>query len=160
MKILCPSAPLRGAAAALATVAALAGAPATATAQTAAEKVVYHQPNGVPQNPFSPAVQVGKIVFLAGQIGTKDGTLVTGGIEAETKQTMENIKATLGAIGLTMDDLVKCTVFLADMDEWGRMNAIYRTYFQPTRYPARSAFGANGLALGARVEIECVAAAR
>lgn len=124
-------------------------------------RVTYHQPDGPPQYPFSPAVQVGPIVYLAGQLGDRpDGTLAPGGIEAETKQTMENIKAILGKIGLTMDDVVKCTIFMADMKEWGQMNAVYRTYFKVERLPARSAFGATGLALGAKVEIECVAAAR
>jgi reactive intermediate/imine deaminase len=134
---------------------------APAEAQGRGPRVTYHQPDGPPQYPFSPAVQVGPIVYLAGQIGDRaDGTLAPGGIEAETKQTMENIKTILGKIGLTMDDVVKCTIFIADMAEWGRMNSVYRTYFKVERLPARSAFGANGLALGARVEIECVAAAR
>jgi len=134
---------------------------ATATdAQSRRAPVIYHQPDGPPKYPFSPAVQVGPVVYLAGQIGDRpDGTLAPGGIEAETTQTMENIKAILGKIGLTMDDVVKCTIFMADMAEWGRMNGIYRTYFKRERLPARSAFGATGLALGAKVEIECVAAA-
>jgi len=86
--------------------------------------------------------------------------VVPGGIEAETKQALENIKGTLAAIGLSMDRVVKCTVFMADMKEWDAMNVIYRTYFTAPNYPARSAFGANGLALNAKVEIECMAAAK
>lgn len=110
--------------------------------------------------PFSEAVRVGDIVFLSGQIGILPGTreLVKGGLAAEAKQTMENIRATLEGIGLGMNDLVKCTVMLDDMAEWGAFNEVYKTFFDG-RYPARSAFGADGLAIGARVEVECLAAA-
>ena len=80
-----------------------------------------------------------------------------GGIEAETRQTMENIKRTVEAVGSSMDKVVKCTVMMADMAEWDRMNVVYREFFPATRLPARSAFGASGLALNARVEIECIA---
>ncbi len=128
-----------------------------------ATDVEYLTPYGAPTRPFSPAVRVGDLVFLSGQIGTDAGaagnSVVPGGIEAETRQTMENIKRTLEAVGSSMDRVVKCTVMMADMAEWDRMNAVYRTYFKADRYPARSALGANGLALGARVEIECIAAA-
>lgn len=109
--------------------------------------------------PFSEGVRLGSLVLLSGQIGVKPGTLelVPGGMPAEARQTMENIRASLAANGLTMANVVKCTVMLADMSEWGAFNEIYGTYFA-TPFPARSAFGANGLALGARVEVECVAA--
>ena len=109
--------------------------------------------------PFSEAVRVGDTLYLSGQIGVVPGKLelVKGGMEAEAKQTMANIDATLRAHGYALTDLVKCTVMLADMAEWGAFNAIYTTYFDG-RYPARSALGANGLALGARVEVECIAA--
>ena len=132
-----------------------------ARAVAARDTAVYLTPFGVPTRPFSPAVRVGNLILLAGQIGTTGadatGALVPGGIEAETRQTMENIKTALAAVGSSIDKVVKCTVMMADMGEWDRMNAIYRTYFAPGRLPARSAFGANGLALGARVEIECLA---
>lgn len=108
--------------------------------------------------PFSEAVRVGDLLFLSGQLGNSGGLgLVEGGVEAETRQTMENIKGTLERYGLGMDRIVKCTLFLADMDEWPAVNEVYKTYFGENP-PARSALGANGLALGARVEIECVAA--
>jgi 2-iminobutanoate/2-iminopropanoate deaminase len=111
-----------------------------------------------PAGPFTRAVRVGDLLFLAGQIGTDaSGRLVPGGIQPETRQTLENIRAELRRNGLGMDRVAKCTVFLADIGEWGRMNEIYATFF-PGPKPARSAAGANGLALGARVEIECVAA--
>ncbi|MDD1795467.1 RidA family protein [Enterovibrio sp. ZSDZ42] len=109
--------------------------------------------------PFSEAVRVDKTLYLSGQIGILPGTLTLapGGIEAESKQTMENIKTSLSANGYAMSDLVKCTVLLADMSEWQTFNGIYKAYFSD-RYPARSAIGANGLALGAKVEVECIAA--
>lgn len=111
-----------------------------------------------PAGPFSRAVRVGDLLFLAGQIGTDaSGRLVPGGIEAETRQTLENIRAELRRHGLDMHRVAKCTVFLADIAEWPRMNGVYATYF-PGPKPARSAAGSNGLALGARVEIECIAA--
>jgi 2-iminobutanoate/2-iminopropanoate deaminase len=111
-----------------------------------------------PVGPFSRAVRVGDLLFLAGQIGTDaSGRLVPGGIQAETRQTLENIRAELRRNGLGMERVAKCTVFLADMSEWGRMNEVYATFF-PGPKPARSAAGSNGLALGARVEIECIAA--
>jgi 2-iminobutanoate/2-iminopropanoate deaminase len=107
--------------------------------------------------PFSQAVRVGDVLYLSGSLGNVPGTqqLVPGGMEAEAKQTMENIGAVLKANGLSFDDVFKCTVMLADMAKWGDFNKVYVTYFQPDRLPARSAFGANGLALGAQVELEC-----
>ena len=108
--------------------------------------------------PFSEAVRVGDLLFLSGQIGNRPGTLdlAPGGIEAETRQALQNIKATLERHGSSMDRVVKCTVFMADIIEWGQMNEIYVQYF-PGNKPARSALGSSGLALGARVEIECIA---
>jgi reactive intermediate/imine deaminase len=107
--------------------------------------------------PFSSAVQVGNTLYLSGNVGNIPGTLdlAEGGIRGETRQTMDNISAVLGQFGSSMDKVVKCAVFLADMAEWGEMNEVYKTYF--TNPPARSALGASGLALGARVEIECIA---
>jgi 2-iminobutanoate/2-iminopropanoate deaminase len=125
--------------------------------------VEFLTPEGPWPYPFSPAVRVGDLLFLSGQVGSRmeDGrvVLVPGGIEAETRQTMENIRAVLARSGLTMEDVVKCTVMLDEMSEWPRLNEIYATYF-PGPKPARSALGADGLALGARVEIECIAAVR
>ena len=107
--------------------------------------------------PFSQAVRVGDILYLSGALGNVPGKLevVPGGIEPETRQTMENIGALLEENGLTFADVFKCTVMLADMAEWDAFNRIYVSYFEPGRLPARSAFGANGLALGARLELEC-----
>ena len=107
--------------------------------------------------PFSSAVRVDNILFLSGAIGldSETGALVEGGIQPETRKTMENISQRLEAFGSSIDKVVKCTVFLADMAEWPAMNEVYRTFF--SNMPARSALGASGLALNARVEIECIA---
>ena len=120
------------------------------------------QPEGVARLPvFSSAVRSGDLIFLSGALGALPGVdppqLVEGGIEAETRQTMENIIAVLDAAGATLEDLIKCTVFLADIDDYAAMNAVYLEYF-PSDPPARSALAGSGLALGALVEIECIAA--
>lgn len=106
--------------------------------------------------PFSEAVRVGNMLYLSGQVGNVPGTttVVEGGIQAETRQTLENIKAVVERWGSSMDRVVKCTVMIDDMAEWPAMNEVYATYF-PGPKPARSALGADGLALNAKVEIEC-----
>jgi 2-iminobutanoate/2-iminopropanoate deaminase len=109
--------------------------------------------------PFSPAVRTNGFLYLSGQIGTDStGRVVPGGAQAETRQAMENIRAVLLRAGSSMERVVKCTVFMADMRDWSAMNEIYVTFFDAGRRPARSAMGASGLALDARVEIECIAA--
>jgi reactive intermediate/imine deaminase len=137
--------------------------PASLVAQRAAVRAEYlTSPATSGQNlPFSEAVRVGDMLYLSGQIGVVPGTLrvVEGGIEAEGRQTMENIRGILERYGSSLDRVVKCTVFIADMAEWPRFNAVYVTFFDRERLPARSALGANGLALGARVEVECLALA-
>ena len=108
--------------------------------------------------PFSESVRVGDLLFLAGSIGTDEsGALVEGGIAAEAEQTMLNIRAALERRGLHMSNVVKCTIFLADVAEWAAFNDVYKRFFNAP-YPARAATGANGLALGARVEVDCIAA--
>lgn len=110
--------------------------------------------------PFSSAVRVGDLLILSGQIGnTPDGKLPEG-IEAQTRQAMENIGAILKGQGLAFGDVAKCTVMLDDMKDWPAFNKVYVTYFPDGKFPARSAFGADGLALGALVEVECWAHAR
>jgi reactive intermediate/imine deaminase len=108
--------------------------------------------------PFSEAVRVGDTLYLSGVLGFSPGTrtLVPGGIEGQTRQVMDTIKQVLERNGSSLDRVVKCTVMMADMSEWAKMNAIYVTYFTK-HFPARSALGVNGLALGAQVEIECIA---
>ncbi len=108
--------------------------------------------------PFSEAVRFGNMLYLSGQLGTdSSGQLVSGGIQAETRQALTNIAAVLQRQGSSLDQVVKCTVMLADVSEWAAMNEVYVTFFRSNR-PARSAFGTNGLALGARLELECMAA--
>jgi len=107
--------------------------------------------------PYSESARVGNLLFLAGQIGEDvKGNLVPGGIRAEAEQLMLNIQAALARRGLGMAHVVKCTVFLADIAEWGTFNEVYTKHF-PHPYPARSALGASGLAANARVEMECIA---
>ena len=110
--------------------------------------------------PFSEAVRVDDTLYLSGQVGLVPGSLqlVAGGIKEETRQVMTNIKTTLETHGFSMRDLVKCTVMLSDIGKWGEFNEVYKTFFAG-RFPARSALGANGLALGAQVEVECIAVA-
>lgn len=110
--------------------------------------------------PFSEAVRLGESLYLSGMVGVVPGTdtLVAGGIGPEARRTMENIRAVLEAHGSSLERVVKCTVFLADIGEWDAFNRVYREFFDDP-YPARSALGASGLALDARVEVECIAAA-
>jgi reactive intermediate/imine deaminase len=108
--------------------------------------------------PFSEAVQVGSLLYLSGQLGVDDtGEVVVGGVQAETKQAMDNIRGVLARRGLTFDNVVKCLVMLADMSEWSAMNEVYLTFFDKDRLPARSAMGVGSLARDARLEIECIA---
>lgn len=116
----------------------------------------YPLPSGM-KLPFSEAVRVGSMLYLSGQMGIDEsGRLVPGGIEAETRQILTNVRAVLERHGSAMDRVVKCLVMLADIADWPAMNRVYLEYFTAP-LPARSAFGANGLALGGRVEIEVVA---
>jgi 2-iminobutanoate/2-iminopropanoate deaminase len=108
--------------------------------------------------PFSDAVRAGDFLFVSGQLGTVPGkdALAAGGIGPEAKQALENVKAILARHGSSMEAVVKCTVFMADIKEWAEFNAVYRGYFAE-HFPARTASGSNGLSLGARVELECIA---
>ncbi|MFY9574244.1 MAG: RidA family protein [Blastocatellia bacterium] len=107
---------------------------------------------------LSDFVRVGNILYLSGKLGTDStGKLAPGGIGPETRQTLENIKAVLEKNGSSMDNVIRCTVMLADIKEWAEMNTVYVTFFKKERLPARSAFGTSGLVLNARVEIECMA---
>lgn len=124
--------------------------------RTPAPKPTFIPVGGDLSLPFSAAVRVGDMLYLAGQIGTAQGKLVPGGIGPETRQAMENIRAVVEQNGSSMNRVVKCLVMLADMAEWAAMNEVYATFF-PTNLPARSAMGTSGLALDARVEIECMA---
>jgi 2-iminobutanoate/2-iminopropanoate deaminase len=111
--------------------------------------------------PLSEAVKVDDTLYLSGQIGVKPGKLelVPGGLKEEGRQTLENLRTTLETHGYSLRDVVKCTVMLADIAKWGEFNEIYKSFFAAP-YPARSALGVNGLALGAQVELECIAVKR
>jgi len=108
--------------------------------------------------PFSEIVRVGSTLYLSGQMGNLPGTLTLapGGIKPEARQALQNIKTTLESHGYSMAHVVKCTVMLADMNDWANFNSVYTTFFTPP-YPARSAFGSSALALGGRLEIEVIA---
>lgn len=127
---------------------------------TIADEAVYHAPPGSNGSaPYSEAVVYDDFIFLAGQLGIVPGTraLAEGGVGPETRQALENMQAALERAGGSMDSVLKCTVFLADIAEWADMNAVYTTFF--TNMPARTAVGGAGVVLGGRVEIECIAAA-
>lgn len=104
---------------------------------------------------LSAAVKAGALLYFSGQLGTGPGGLVTGGIKAEAQQTLENIKRVVEAAGSSMERIVKCTVFLADINDFGSMNEVYRTFW-PKDPPARSTVAVAGLVLNARIEIECI----
>ena len=107
--------------------------------------------------PFSDAVRVGDTLWLSGQLGIGADGKLPDGIEAQTKQALENIGAILKRAGLGYTDVFHCTAMLKDMADWPAMNKVYVTYFPEGKRPARSAFGASGLALGALIELECQA---
>ena len=117
--------------------------------------------SGVAVGPYSHAIEAGNLVYLSGQtpVDPATGQLVSGDIAAETRQCLANLGAVLKAAGLSLDDVVKCNVFLTDMGNFAQMNAAYESFFaQP--YPARTTVAVAGLPLGARVEIEMVAQRR
>ncbi|HET8749324.1 MAG TPA: RidA family protein [Sphingomicrobium sp.] len=118
--------------------------------------IEYHSRPGS-RAPFSPAVRVGDLVYASGQIGARpDGTIPVS-MDEQAKLAMDHVGEALALAGASFDDVFQCRVMLADMKQWPAFNAVYVRYFKPGRLPARSAFGANGLALGAEVEVECTA---
>ena len=136
----------------------LSGLLLSATLLDAQDKQVINLPGASLGLPFSAAVRVGNVLYLSGQIGVLPGTrqLADTGIAGQTKQALENVKTVLAAAGSSLERAVKCTVFLSDIKDYAAMNAVYATYF-PKDPPARSTVAGSGLALGARVEIECLA---
>jgi reactive intermediate/imine deaminase len=107
--------------------------------------------------PFSDAVRVGDTLYLSGQLGIGADGKLPDGIAAQTKQALDNVGAILKRAGLGYTDVFHCTAMLKDMADWPAMNAVYVTYFPEGKRPARSAFGASGLALGGLIELECQA---
>lgn len=135
----------------------LAAGPAAAQQRPSVQYYGPPQVPGQPPLPFSSAVRAGDMLYLSGQIGIgADGRLPVG-IEAQTRQAMDNIAAVLRSAGRGWNDVVHCTAMLDNMADWPAFNRVYVTYFTPGRLPARSALGADGLALGALIEVECQA---
>jgi reactive intermediate/imine deaminase len=140
--------------------AALLFAATSATAQPARPAVEYFpapQINRTTPAPFSSAVRVGDVLYMSGAIGIAPDGQLPPGIEAQTRQMMDNIAAVLKRAGVGWGDVFKCTVMLDNMADWPKFNEVYVPYFPKGKLPARSAFGADGLALGALVELECMA---
>ncbi|MEM1257303.1 MAG: Rid family detoxifying hydrolase [Bacteroidota bacterium] len=122
-------------------------------------EIIFHKPENPARvsAPFSEAVQAGNLFFLAGQIGMDRsvGKLAEGGIQGETEQTIQNIEGVLKYHGLTLDNVVKCTVILSDINDFRAFNEVYVKYF--TKKPARTTYAAAGLAAGAKIEIDVIA---
>lgn len=122
--------------------------------------IIFHKSHEIKKQtaPFSDVVEVGDLFFLAGQIGMDHGTrtMVEGGLKAETEQAIQNIHDVLQQHGLSLDQVVKCTVILSTMDDFAAFNEVYTKYF--TKKPARTTFAAAGLARNAKVEIDVIAA--
>ncbi len=111
--------------------------------------------------PYSDAVRVGSMLYLAGQLGLdSDGKLVPGGITPESERTMENLKQTLERNGSSLDRVVSCLLLLADIRDREAFNDVYARYFTKGKFPARSAIGTSGLYSGARLELSCTAVLR
>lgn len=107
--------------------------------------------------PFSKGVRAGDFVFLSGQLGTRPDGSFPDGMDAQARQAMDNVASILKEFGLGWNDVVRCVVMLDDMSQWSAFNAVYVTYFEAGKLPARSALGADGLARGGLVEVECTA---
>jgi 2-iminobutanoate/2-iminopropanoate deaminase len=126
----------------------------TLAAATPALAAPTYYPPQEAGRPFSEAVRAGDFLIVSGQIGVAPAGQ-TQTFPQEAHRVMDNIAAILARHGSSMDQVVKCTVMLGDMSQWAAFNEVYASYFKPGRLPARSAFGANGLAAGARMEVEC-----
>ena len=144
------------------TLGAVAIGPRAVAAQQPGGKQVFNPPNARPGGVFSAAVRVGDVIYLSGALGTRPGGggLAEGGVQGQTRQALENIKSSAALAGVTMEDMVKCTVFLTDVKDFQAMNQVYREFF-PSNPPARSTVAVAGLVVpGAVIEIECIAAAK
>jgi 2-iminobutanoate/2-iminopropanoate deaminase len=128
--------------------------------ETESSETIFHNSHHEKRQktPFSDAVETDDLLFLAGQIGRDhdQGILVEGGIQAETKQAIENIKDVLEFHDLQLDNVVKCTVILSDISDFAAFNEVYKQYF--IKKPARTTFAASGLAANAKIEIDVIVA--
>ncbi len=122
------------------------------------KQTVHSEKAPKPVGPYSPAVIAGEFVWTSGQLGIdpKTGELVPGGIEAEVEQALKNLAAVLEVAGSGLDRVIKTLIFITDMNQFARVNAVYARYFQEP-YPARSTVQVSALPKGAMVEIEAVA---
>jgi len=127
--------------------------------QAGVRKQPINPPDAQRLAPYSTAVRSGNLVFFSGVIGRGANNVLPEGTEAQTKQALENLRANLTAAKLTPADVIKCTVFLVDINDYAVMNRVYGEFFTQDP-PARSALAVAALPAGARVEIECIAAAR
>jgi 2-iminobutanoate/2-iminopropanoate deaminase len=133
---------------------------AACTSASGPRKQVLNAPNIARLAPYSSSIRTGDLIFFSGVIGSRPGGgLAEGGVQGQTRQALENLTGVMTVAGVAREDIVKCTVFLADIADYAAMNEVYGAFFQPDP-PARSAIGVAGLPAGARVEIECIAAAR
>ena len=107
--------------------------------------------------PFSPAVRVGDVIYLSGQIGAEPDGSIPADMDRQATLAMAHLGDSLRMAGASFDDVFRCTVMLTDMSQWQDFNRVYLRSFKPGHLPARSAFGVTGLAFGAHVEIECMA---
>jgi 2-iminobutanoate/2-iminopropanoate deaminase len=142
----------------IAVAALVASLPSLLAAQATPDRVPVN-PSGSPVGPFTPAIKtMGGLIWVSGQIGNAPGTrtIVPGGVAAEARQALENLGRVLEAAGSSYARVVKCTVFLTDINDWAAVNTVYAPFF-PTDPPARSAVAVAGLVFGAHVEFECVA---
>lgn len=126
----------------------------------APRREVISPPGATRIAPYASAVRSGQLIFFSGVIGTLPGTreLAPGGVQPELRQAFENLRGIMDAAGVRASDMVKCTVYLADIGEFEAMNEVYAAFFGADP-PARTTLGAAGLPLDARVEIDCIAAA-
>ena len=145
-------------------IAVIAGAalPACAARPAPEGRRVPIRPEGAaPLATYTPAIRSGDLIFLSGQIGIDPRrNQLPPEFRDQARQALVNVQQLLQSVALDMQDLVKCTVFLADMRDYDAMNEVYADFFEDEVPPARSAVGVNGLPAGARVEVECIAAAR
>jgi 2-iminobutanoate/2-iminopropanoate deaminase len=121
-----------------------------------AQESVIHYVTGESKYPFSPAVRAGNTVYLSGQIGAGASGGLGKDFETQAHLAMDNVMSAAKLAGMGPENIAKCTVMLADMKNWEAFNEIYRSYFKAGKFPARSAFGVTGLALGAALEVECI----
>jgi reactive intermediate/imine deaminase len=138
----------------LAAAAIMIGTQAMAQDQPSIERIGEPTLNGQ-RLPFSTAVRAGDTVYLSGALGIGPDGKLADGMEAQARLAMDNLAGGLKSAGLGWNDVAKCTVMLDNMADWPAFNKVYVTYFPDGKFPARSAFGADGLALGALVEVEC-----